>query len=231
MEMIPGNDRNQRTILDFGCGYGGLVALLCEKDKGKIIGLDVDLKALTTAKKFIFDKMMSRNAANFVQGDCQELPFASNKFDLACSIATMEHFQNPARALEESYRALRKNGLLYIHFSPYYAHNGAHLFDFIYIPWCHLLFSEKTLVRIWKRLAVRNPKLAEFNTSVDLRNDRLVGLNKISVKRFNKLLRNSRFHLLKYQENTFGRWYLKIFQKFPLFNELLTVEIIAILGK
>jgi len=231
LELIPEDEQNQRCILDLGCGYGGFVGLLCEKGGGRITGLDIDFEILVSAKKFLFEKKVTRCRVDFVQADSQELPLASNKVDLVYSIATMEHFQNPTKALAECYRVLRKNGLLYVQFSPYYAHNGAHLFDFIHIPWCHLFFSQKTLVRVWKRLAVRNPQLAKLNTSVDLVRSRLAGLNKISVRKFKRLLRESSFHLLSYQENTFDRWHLKIFQKIPWLKELLTVEVIAFLCK
>jgi len=218
-------------ILDLGCGYGGLSAALAERGGLRVTGVDLNLRGLTVAHRHIQAKQEPDNPPHFVLADAEKLPFTAEKFDLIYTIATMEHFDRPRHVLQECSRVLRKDGRLYIHFSPYYAFMGAHLFDFIHIPWCHLLFSEKTLLRVWKRLAAKSPELAKLNTSVDQERNRFIGINKTSVRKFKRLIQDSDFRRLVYKEIAFQRWYLKALHKIPLLKEVLTIEIIAVLKK
>jgi predicted nucleotidyltransferase len=94
-----------------------------------------------------------------------------------------------------------------------------------------LLFSEKTLLRVWKRLAAKSPELAKLNTSVDQERNRFIGINKTSVRKFKRLIQDSDFRRLVYKEIAFQRWYLKALHKIPLLKEVLTIEIIAVLKK
>jgi SAM-dependent methyltransferase len=49
---------------------------------------------------------------NLVQGDAQNLAFASSSFDYVCVFAGLHHLPNYEAALRESYRVLRPNGCL-----------------------------------------------------------------------------------------------------------------------
>lgn len=222
---------NKKMVLDLGCGYGGFAVALSEKYEASVVGLDIERQALLSAKKMSRGRKGGSQRAHFLIGNSEELPFLPERFDFIFTLATMEHFSHPEKVLEECHRALRRHGQLFILFSPYYASNGAHLFDFIHIPWCHLFFSEKNLVRVWKRLAEENPDLAKMNTTIDLKKDRLTGINRLTVKKFKKLIRDSHFRLLGYQEKTYPHWHSSLLQKVPLLREALTVEILARLIK
>ena len=221
----------KKDILDLGCGYGGLVSVLSEENSGMSVGIDLDYIALNSARIFINKKKSDKKKIYLILGDAESLPFTSRKFDLIYMVATMEHLSNPSKVLKECYRVLRKNGAIYIRFAPYYAFNGAHLFDFIHIPWCHLFFSEKTLLKAWKKLSFKDPELAKLNRTVDMQRDSLVGLNKITLKKFKSIVRESGFIVIKYEEKSFNRWYFRMFQKIFFLKEMLTNEIIATLVK
>ena len=62
----------------------------------------------------------------------------------------MEHVADPEGVLKEVLRVLNKKGKLYVNFPPYNHPFGAHLSDAIYIPWVHMFFSEKTLIKSYK---------------------------------------------------------------------------------
>jgi len=225
------NEWRKRDVLDLGCGYGGLIAAALDKDHATVTGMDVELNAVISAKRHISELKGDSTGIHFIIGNAHELPFSPQMFDLIYTIATMEHFENPQKVLEECYRVLREDGLVYIIFSPYYAFNGAHLFDFIHIPWCHLFFSEKTLIKVWRRLAKQNPDLASLNPVVDTNKNRLVGLNRITIRKYKQIVGKSHFKIKEYKENTFKRWYFNILYRLPWIKEMFTSEVISVLLK
>ncbi len=232
MEFINKKEILHGEILDLGCGYGGMSAVLKENYPGRITGLDMEEKALMSARDFVFNvKHAANGEIRFVLGNAEDLPFSGNRFGLIYTVATMEHFGSPKKVLRECRRVLISGGRVFITFSPYYTYNGAHLFDFINIPWCHLFFSEKTLVRVWKKLSAEKPEMAKLNSAVDRHNDRLTGINKISVRTFRKMIKHSEFKVLKYREKTFNSRICRFLQRFPFFKELLTTEITVTLSK
>jgi SAM-dependent methyltransferase len=106
-------------------------------------------------------------------------PFA----DLAISIDSFEHYSDPAAVLRRLYGLLRPGGVLLVSFGPPWRHPyGGHLFS-VY-PWAHLLFSEAALVR-W-RDGRRDDHPGSFAEA---------GLNRMTVKRFEQLARESSFEV------------------------------------
>lgn len=97
-------------VLDIGCGNGSLLALLIQKSGQKaenLYGLDYSAEAIKQAKSRI-------PAANFSQGDAQNLDFPANYFEIALACETLEHVENPELVLQEIYRVLKPKGCLII---------------------------------------------------------------------------------------------------------------------
>ena len=223
--------RLKRSLaLNVGCGYGGLEIAFAARGVRRVIGLDRQVPVLSLAGQIFRERFPGRQG-NFTAGDGGRLPFADSSLDVIFSIAAMEHIADPQRFLDECRRALRPGGQVYLAFSPYYASNGAHLFDFIHIPWCHLLFSEKTLVRAWKQLARRQPLLARWNSSVDAEAERLTGLNRITVRRLRVLLAGSGLTVSRYRERSYHRRFVRWLRPLPVLRELLTSEITVVMEK
>lgn len=54
-----------------------------------------------------------KNQKLIIIADAHHLPFKSNAFDLVNMNAVLEHFHHPKQAMDEVYRVLRKNGIVY----------------------------------------------------------------------------------------------------------------------
>jgi len=93
-----------RTVLDVGCGAGGMLELLSRY--GEVTGLDVD-------QEFV-DFCHSRGFANTLKGSAYELPAADGSVDLITLFDTLEHLSEDVDALRESRRALRPGGLVFL---------------------------------------------------------------------------------------------------------------------
>lgn len=117
-------------------------------------------------------------------------------FDIVLSRDSFGHFDDPKGILDEFYRILKPGGKVCIILGPlWYSPYGGHIQFMTRDPWLHLLFSEKTIINVWK--LYRNDGARSFS-EVD------GGLNKMMVRKFRGLIKRSKFtvryftiHLLK----------------------------------
>ena len=100
------------TILDLGCGPGGLaVELVARLPEVRIVGLDLSPSMIERAKRHESEGGRLR----FIVGDAADLPFEAETFDVVVSTLSLHHWAEPAASLAEIRRVLRPGGfaLLY----------------------------------------------------------------------------------------------------------------------
>ena len=102
--------RRPGRVLDWGCGYGQVTALLRE------LGIDVvpfdyraDLREPTVEPLERFPEIEAHFSPEPVA-----LPFDDDSFDTVLSCGVLEHVQDPDGSLEEIYRLLRPGGTFYV---------------------------------------------------------------------------------------------------------------------
>lgn len=101
-ENIPKN----ASILDAGCAFGDLLALL-DLDGFATYGIDISEYALKRAKK--------KTKAKLVLGNLNKtLPYKSNFFDAIFALDIIEHLESPYKFLLELHRVLKKEGILFV---------------------------------------------------------------------------------------------------------------------
>lgn len=101
-----------KNILDVGCGEGGFVVALKEKNL-KALGVDISRDALEIAHLQLAYREHLGNPNIICQTDGHHLPFPDNSFDLITSIDTLEHIPNLEGFMREVQRTLRKGGYFY----------------------------------------------------------------------------------------------------------------------
>ncbi len=89
-------------VLDLGCGYNGF---FLRKNRDKISsGVGIDM---------LVDKNYLDSKIKLISHDLnQALPFKENFFDVAVSLANLEHLENPVKNINEIFRVLKPGGLL-----------------------------------------------------------------------------------------------------------------------
>lgn len=94
-------------LLDAGCGTGAMLDMF-KKDipDKKYTGIDLSQKIIETAKR----KRLA--GVNFVSGDCENLPFAENSFDVVTCSMSFHHYPNPEKFFQSLKRVLRPGGRL-----------------------------------------------------------------------------------------------------------------------
>ncbi len=107
-------------VLDIGCGVGQALYPLAVKKGGYGVGIDISEIGLTMGNE-LYSQSVPEARVGFLKAQAEELPFASESFDLVnCGLA-LPYTHNP-RAISEVERVLRPGGLflLKIHHVRYY---------------------------------------------------------------------------------------------------------------
>jgi ubiquinone/menaquinone biosynthesis C-methylase UbiE len=100
-EIHPSGIKN---LLVVGCGSGLEAAILAQKLKAEVVGIDIKDEFDETAKKY----------AALETGDAENLLFKDETFDFVFSYHALEHIPNPKNALEEMRRVLKTGGGFWI---------------------------------------------------------------------------------------------------------------------
>ncbi len=222
-----------KVVLDVGCGAGGKTLYYASEGPEMVYGLEIVDYYEKEAKELAEAKGLS-DKFQFVVGDASKIPFEDGHFDTIIMNDAMEHVDEPLKVLKECYRTLKPGGRLYVNFPPYYHPYGAHLSDAIGFPWVHLFFSDKTLIRVYKDLVKDlkdGEKRIDFRISKNEEGQEYFSyLNKMTIKRFNKILKETDYKLEYYHEEAL-RSYFKPLAKIPGVKEAFTRMVVSILEK
>lgn len=98
------------SVVDVGCGTGGLLRRLASGGAARLVGVDESAGMLEIALKL----SGNTGAIEFVEASAESLPLGDGEFDLALSCIAFHHFPDPPGALGEMRRVLRPGGRLLI---------------------------------------------------------------------------------------------------------------------
>ena len=106
LNKIISDDNNQfkiDKILDLGCGEGNFTNFIYNQTKKEVIGVDASKRCCELA---------SKNYPNvkIIQGDCEDLTFKDNIFDIVFTNALLHHVRDIEKTIIESLRVIKKDG-------------------------------------------------------------------------------------------------------------------------
>lgn len=107
--VLQGVDLEAKSILDLGCGSGGITLLLArEFSPASVTGFDVEAPCVERARGKSSTAGLSM--VNFVQAAPGPLPFADESFDVVFSKDAMVHIPDKEALFTEIFRVLRPGG-------------------------------------------------------------------------------------------------------------------------
>jgi len=199
-------DRIQgKVVIDFGCGPGVEAIEMASFGARRVIGVDIREKWLAMARQAAEDARVSDR--------CVFCTTPTEPADLIISLDSFEHFDDPAAILRLMATFLRPGGEALVSFGPTWYHPlGGHKFSVF--PWAHLVFTEGALLR-WRKTFYPQQTATRITEC---------GLNKMTVKRFERLIENSPFRFADFEARPISK--LRRFAT-PLTREFVTSVVIC----
>jgi len=144
-------------VLEVGTGRGGK-GIAYAGEGMNVTALDVDVPALQLGAQ----AARARNVnIRFLVGDGTRLPFPADYFDAILLDSVIEHVRDPQALLQECQRVLKRGGIVFVVFPPFYGPLSGHIDDYIMIPWFHLLprpLVERTLLSRSPHAGILTPR-------------------------------------------------------------------------
>jgi len=185
----------EARVLDVACGPGGKTAWYAESADW-VLGVDLERHHLVAAQRYAQARGVGARL-DFVAADAARLPLRDGSLDAVTANDSMEHFADPKAVLAELARVVRPGRSVFVTFPPYRSANGAHLYDYVRLPWCQVFLSRRALGTVVER-AVLEEERGRGGDDVDGRAARIAreqleffdtALNEMTIARFLELVR------------------------------------------
>lgn len=165
------------NVLDVGCGSGHQAVAFAIAGARCVTALDTNPRILPLARQLADEY----HVADRVRITSRIDP--SEQFDVVFSQNSMEHFVHAEDVLAMMVHATHPGGRVVISFGPpWLAPYGAHMRFFTRVPWVHLLFPERVVMRVRSRYRQDGAMRYE---------DVEGGLGRMSVGRFERMIARS----------------------------------------
>lgn len=222
-----------KVVIDLGCGAAGKSLYYATLGAEMVYGVEILQKYEAPAKE-LAETLGLSDKFTFVHADGANLPFESNTIDSIIINDAMEHVDEPEAVLKECLRVLKPKGRIYVNFPPYFHPHGAHLSDAIGIPWVHMFFSEKTLINSYKSLVKPLPdgkeRLAFRISTNDAGEEYFSYINKMTVSRFKRILKNENLKAIYYNEIPLRGFFTPL-AKTPVLKEMFIKMVVCVIEK
>ena len=213
-------------VLDIGSGIGGYVYEIVHRTGAAVVSLDKNplnvaierYKELSQCKKKMRLPLKRRANVIFnseriavVEGDITDAPFNDESFDVIIASSVIEHVPNQRELVRECRRLLKRDGIFYLSFPPYYSPVGGHSISPLhYIPGSFPL-------RLYERLHPTDHESFKF-----------YGLVKTTIRSVLRLVRDD-FRVIEMKPRVFE--FLRPLVHIPVIRELCIHHIEFLLRK
>ena len=227
-----------RDVLDLGCYDGAVTSSLLQLSPRSVIGTDIDEIAVETARNKFADQ-----AIEFHVNTSETIPIDDGSIDTIISYDVFEHVEDPAAALDECWRVLRPGGQVLIGTWGWYHPFAPHLWSVMPVPWAHVLFSERVMLRVCRRIYQSDwyvPNMHDFDAEGKRIPDKFNYdsiptdyLNKYLIRDFERVFRESDFVFEVHPDrfsSKFAFWTAPLL-KVPFVKEFCTSYIWCVLSK
>jgi ubiquinone/menaquinone biosynthesis C-methylase UbiE len=206
-------DWENQSVLDFGCGGGGLTCQLASRFR-EAWGLDLDRTKLAFAESEA--ARLGCGNAHFLSYDGGRLPFSDSSFDCVFCVDVVEHLPTPDYYISECLRVLQPGGHLLLSFGPPWRHpHGKHMWSKLPGWWTHLLFPRSVVMEV-----------RGYDPSTTWET---IGLHRLTVAAFDSIMRRSGFEQVHVEYRINGC--IRPLKSIPFIREFFIGEVVAVFRK
>lgn len=244
LDNFDAGEIRQKDVLDFGCGEGGLSFLLAELEPKSITGIDIIPTRISSAQKQALEHAHSIPLRFFLARDDVSIDLPDSTVDVLLCFDVLEHIMKYEVIFHEWWRVLRPGGRVLIWWVPWFHPYGHHVESLVPIPWAHVFFSDKTIIRTCARIYDMPefmPRIWDMDESGKKKLnkwyglDRLPDVNRLTMHRFEALMRTVGFSISRRKPKGFGGEGLaKITHNMlhiPILREFFTASTVYVLEK
>jgi 2-polyprenyl-3-methyl-5-hydroxy-6-metoxy-1,4-benzoquinol methylase len=230
---------SDKVVVDLGCYDGAITKAYLAQGAKSVIGVDIDAQAIATAERANADEPR----LSFRVSSINRIPLADESIDSIISYDVFEHVSRPAAILAECHRILSPGGKMLIGTWGWKHPYAPHLWATMPVPWAHCLVSERTLLRVCRRVYQSRwyvPNMYDLDETGRKIQNRyshdsisLEYLNKLQICDFEKIFRDSGLEYRIYPEpfgSRYARW-TRFFLKTPWIREFITAYIWVVLQR
>ena len=227
-----------KDVLDLGCYDGAISSGYLDAGAARVYGVDIDEPAVKMAQSRFTDPRL-----DFRVSGVTGLPLGDQSVDTVFCYDVFEHVENPTPILEECHRVLRPGGKMLIGTWGWYHPFAPHLWSTMPVPWAHVLFSEKTVLRTCRRVYHSDwyvPNMHDFDETGTRKADKYTHesiptdyLNKYLISDFQKVFEDSSLDFKINQERFSSKWaaWTTPLLKVPVLKEFFTAYIWVVLER
>ncbi len=233
-----GVEVNDKTVLDLGCNDGAITSGYADLVR-KVVGVDIDEQAIRRAEQRFRSEKIS-----FCVGQTTSIPMPNNAFNVVICYNVFEHVSQPDAILAECHRLLKPGGKMLIGTWGWYHPYAPHLWAAMPVPWAHVVFSERTVLRACHRVYQSSwyvPNMHDLDESGRKKEDKYLEeaisrdyLNKLLIRDFKTVFASSPFFDFTIHPQSFGSKFAcwtKVFLTMPWLREFITAYIWVVLEK
>ena len=232
-----GIDVTDKIVLDFGCNDGAITPGYAFRGARRVIGVDIDKAAVEKARAACRDDRVIYHVS-----ETTTLPLDDASVDLIICYDVFEHVADPPAILAECRRVMKPGAKMLIGTWGWGHPCAPHLWATMPVPWAHVFFSEKSVLRACRRVydapwyvpnmhdldenGGRKPKFLNDTISKDY-------LNKLSIDDFERVFRESGLSYVIHPRpfgSKFARWSV-VFLGIPWLREYITGYLWVVLQK
>lgn len=190
-----GLSAKQKSVLEIGCGDGLTSYLLLSNGAKSVTGSDIiaqepiyinTIKKLV-AKSTILTEKQTINV-NLIKDNISSSRLPANCFDFICSFEVLEHLVEPEKAFVNMHRILKKDGVMFHEYNPFFCVTGGHSLCTLDFRWGHVRLNQKDFIKYLSEIRPKEKKLAlDFYYK---------SLNRMTIDDLKRIIKGCGFQLL-----------------------------------